>query len=129
AADLADVLTAAGATVLRDGPCLTVTGLDAGRVGDLACRHALPLYELVARQASLEDAFMELTADSAEFRAGKPFPRAGGPSVRTGVPSARPGEPRSRTGEPRSRTDEPSARTGEPRSRTGEAVSRTGESR
>ncbi|MFD0419754.1 ABC transporter ATP-binding protein [Streptomyces sp. NPDC127108] len=71
AADLADVLTAEGAVVHRDGPLLTVTGLDAPRVGDLACRHALPLHELAPRSASLEEAFMELTADSVEYLAGE----------------------------------------------------------
>ncbi|MGA4838364.1 ABC transporter ATP-binding protein [Streptomyces sp. G45] len=70
-ADLARLLTAEGARVERDGPRLTVTGLDAARIGDLACRHSLPLHELAAREASLEDAFMELTADSAEFLTGE----------------------------------------------------------
>ncbi|MEL3947052.1 MULTISPECIES: ABC transporter ATP-binding protein [Streptomyces] len=71
AADLADVLTAEGAVVHREGPLLTVTGLDAARVGDLACRHALPLHELAPRSASLEEAFMELTADSVDYLAGE----------------------------------------------------------
>ncbi|KUF13632.1 ATP-binding cassette domain-containing protein [Streptomyces silvensis] len=70
-ADLTDVLTAAGATVSGHGPLLDVTGLDAPRIGDLACRHALPLHELAPRTASLEDAFMELTADSVEYAAGE----------------------------------------------------------
>ncbi|MFH8791228.1 ABC transporter ATP-binding protein [Streptomyces sp. NPDC017941] len=69
-AALADVLTAAGGTVSQDGPLLAVTGIDAPRIGDLACRHALPLHELAPRAASLEDAFMELTADSVEYAAG-----------------------------------------------------------
>ncbi|MER5305744.1 ATP-binding cassette domain-containing protein [Streptomyces lasiicapitis] len=71
AADLADLLTAEGAAVNQDGPLLTVTGLDAARIGDLACRHALPLHELAPRAASLEEAFMELTADSVEYLAGE----------------------------------------------------------
>ncbi|MVO85041.1 ATP-binding cassette domain-containing protein [Streptomyces sp. p1417] len=70
-ADLTDVLTAAGATVSGHGPLLDVTGLDAPRIGDLACRHALPLHELAPRTASLEEAFMELTADSVEYAAGE----------------------------------------------------------
>ncbi|MEI5103061.1 ATP-binding cassette domain-containing protein [Streptomyces sp. PmtG] len=84
ARDLARVLTAAGATVAADGQGLTVTGLDAARIGDLACQHALPLHELVARQASLEDAFMELTADSAEFLTSAPLTHPGAPRPRTG---------------------------------------------
>ncbi|MFD5702444.1 ABC transporter ATP-binding protein [Streptomyces lasiicapitis] len=71
AVDLADLLTAEGAAVNQDGPLLTVTGLDAARIGDLACRHALPLHELAPRAASLEEAFMELTADSVEYLAGE----------------------------------------------------------
>ncbi|WP_282792226.1 ATP-binding cassette domain-containing protein [Streptomyces sp. CC224B] len=71
AAALADVLTAEGATVRRHGDRLAVTGLDAARIGDLACRHGLPLHQLATRTASLEDAFMELTADSVDHRAGE----------------------------------------------------------
>ncbi|MFF9900124.1 ABC transporter ATP-binding protein [Streptomyces longispororuber] len=71
AAALADALTAEGATVRRDGDRLAVTGLDAARIGDLACRHSLPLHQLATRTASLEDAFMELTADSVDHRAGE----------------------------------------------------------
>ncbi|WP_172381424.1 ABC transporter ATP-binding protein [Streptomyces sp. MNP-20] len=121
AADLARVLTAQGATVRRDGPRLTVTGLDAGRVGDLACRHALPLHELVAHQASLEDAFMELTADSAEFRTGDASTGPGaplpGPASLTGPGEAppRPGEALARTREAPARTDGPLAHPGETR--------------
>ncbi|MFD9907321.1 ABC transporter ATP-binding protein [Streptomyces sp. NPDC059063] len=71
-AALTGVLTAEGATVREDGPLLAVTGLDAARIGDLACAHCLPLHELAPRAASLEDAFMELTADSVEYLAGDP---------------------------------------------------------
>ncbi|EPH40071.1 putative ABC transporter ATP-binding protein YhcH [Streptomyces aurantiacus JA 4570] len=70
-ADLAAVLTAEGAVVRQDGPLLTVTGMDAARIGDLAARHALPLHELAPRAASLEEAFMELTADSVDYLAGE----------------------------------------------------------
>ncbi|MBO1418761.1 ATP-binding cassette domain-containing protein, partial [Streptomyces sp. FH025] len=65
---LAAVLTAAGATVCP-GPdgALEVTGLDAGRIGQLALEERLLLYALTERGASLEEAFMELTADSVEY--------------------------------------------------------------
>ncbi len=83
---LTAVLTGEGATVRRDEGeggdgdahadgevgALTVTGLDAARIGDLACHHRLPLHELTVRTASLEEAFMELTADSVEYLAGEP---------------------------------------------------------
>ncbi|MFG2692758.1 ABC transporter ATP-binding protein [Kitasatospora sp. NPDC048407] len=68
---LAEVLTAAGAQVRPDGDeRLVVTGLDADTVGDLAHRHGLRLRELATSAASLETAFMELTADSVEYLAG-----------------------------------------------------------
>ncbi|MEU1894767.1 ABC transporter ATP-binding protein [Streptomyces pristinaespiralis] len=67
-AGLTSALTAAGATVRHedDGSC-TVTGLGAERVGELAHRHRVPLHELTTRAASLEEAFMGLTADSVEY--------------------------------------------------------------
>ncbi|WBP85355.1 ABC transporter ATP-binding protein [Kitasatospora cathayae] len=70
---LTAVLRAAGATV-RPGPdgTLDVTGLDAGRIGELALEQRLLLYALTDRGASLEEAFMELTADSVEYLAGEP---------------------------------------------------------
>jgi ABC-2 type transport system ATP-binding protein len=69
---LAGVLTAAGAAVQPgEGGALTVTGLDANRIGELALEHRLLLQELTAGTASLEEAFMELTADSVEYLAGE----------------------------------------------------------
>ncbi|MEU9075167.1 ATP-binding cassette domain-containing protein [Kitasatospora sp. NPDC048538] len=68
---LAAVLRAAGATALPgQGGSLAVTGLDAGRIGELALAAGLPLQGLTARTASLEEAFMELTADSLDHPSG-----------------------------------------------------------
>jgi ABC-2 type transport system ATP-binding protein len=66
------------ATVEADGS-LTVHGLTAAQVGDLAFDHGLRLHELTVVRASLEAAFMELTADSVEYRAGpeQPVPVSG----------------------------------------------------
>ncbi len=50
---------------------LTVHGLTAAEVGDLAFEHGVRLHELTVVRASLETAFMELTADSVEYRAGE----------------------------------------------------------
>jgi ABC-2 type transport system ATP-binding protein len=68
---LAALLTAEGATVTehRDGSC-TVTGLTAARIGQLAFDHRIMLHEVTTHAASLEEAFMELTADSVEYLAG-----------------------------------------------------------
>lgn len=47
-----------------------MTGLSADRIGELALRHGVLLHELSARPASLEEAFMALTADSADHVTG-----------------------------------------------------------
>ncbi|WP_329528299.1 ABC transporter ATP-binding protein [Streptomyces sp. NBC_01462] len=76
AAELAAVLTAAGASVEPEGSAgaekLAVTGLPAGRIGALAFDNRIRLDELTTRTASLEAAFMELTADSVDYPAGEP---------------------------------------------------------
>jgi ABC-2 type transport system ATP-binding protein len=46
---------------------LTVTGMDAKRIGELAASASVVLYELTPQLASLEEAFMELTSQSLEF--------------------------------------------------------------
>jgi len=70
AARLLSLLQAAGieAKPAEDG-ALEVTGLAARRIGDLAFEHRVPLHELTPQQATLEEAFMDLTRDDVEFRA------------------------------------------------------------
>ncbi|MFG1656790.1 ABC transporter ATP-binding protein [Micromonospora chersina] len=63
-------LAAEGATVDADEDGLTVTGVTAGRVGDLAYELGVRLHELTPVAASLEEAFLELTAGSVEYAAG-----------------------------------------------------------
>jgi ABC-2 type transport system ATP-binding protein len=65
------------ATAAADGS-LIVTGLTAAQIGDIAFDHGVRLHELTVVRASLEEAFMELTADSVEYRAGQGEPAAGG---------------------------------------------------
>jgi ABC-2 type transport system ATP-binding protein len=78
AAELAALLAARGAAVTRaDGGTLTVTGITASAVGELASQHAITLTCLAEQQATLEDRYMELTRDSAEYRAAPaPAPAA-----------------------------------------------------
>jgi ABC-2 type transport system ATP-binding protein len=65
AGDLAGRLTAAGAAVDRSGPEeLSVRGMDAATVGDLAAGAAITLHELTAGTGSLEDLFLQWTGDS-----------------------------------------------------------------
>ncbi|MFJ8280356.1 ABC transporter ATP-binding protein [Streptomyces griseoviridis] len=67
---LLDVLRAEGVTVVEaDGGALEVDGAQAARIGELAARHQLTLHELSPQQASLEEAFMGLTAESVEYHA------------------------------------------------------------
>lgn len=65
---LTSALLGAGAAVVPgvDGS-LSVTGLAAADIGDLAARHSVTLHELATQCGSLEEAFMELTAESVEF--------------------------------------------------------------
>jgi ABC-2 type transport system ATP-binding protein len=70
---LAVLLHRRGATVTADADgALAVTGLDAGQIGDLAAAHHLTVHELTPRRASLEEAFMELTREHADYHAGAP---------------------------------------------------------
>jgi ABC-2 type transport system ATP-binding protein len=71
---LVPVLQGAGATVTGDDDgALSVVGLDASGIGDLAGAHQVVLHELSTQSASLEEAFMELTHDSVEYRGGAPL--------------------------------------------------------
>ncbi|GHB20936.1 ABC transporter ATP-binding protein [Streptomyces chryseus] len=58
-------ITAAGAA----NGSLEVDGVSAEQLGELAARHQLVLHELSPQQASLEEAFMQLTAESVEYHA------------------------------------------------------------
>ena len=51
---------------------LEITGLTAEQIGEAAAANAIVLHELTPQQATLEEAFMELTQDAVEFQAGPP---------------------------------------------------------
>ena len=70
---LARAATTAGGTVTpAPGGDLEVRGLPEARIGDLALASDIALHHLAPARASLEEAFMELTADSVEYQAGVP---------------------------------------------------------
>jgi ABC-2 type transport system ATP-binding protein len=70
AGELAGLLTARGAAIRPEGDGgLAVTGLDAPAIGDLAAGHGIAVHELVPRHASLEQAYLDLTNDSTDYRA------------------------------------------------------------
>ncbi|GGJ36009.1 ATP-binding cassette domain-containing protein [Streptomyces brasiliensis] len=67
---LLDVLHQAGITVVEaGGGALEVEGGKAEKIGELAAQHGIVLHELSPQQASLEEAFMQLTAESVEYHA------------------------------------------------------------
>jgi ABC-2 type transport system ATP-binding protein len=73
ASDLAGLITARGGAVAPAGAGgLAVTGLDAPAIGDLAAGHGIAVHELVPRHASLEQAYLDLTGDSSDYRSGAP---------------------------------------------------------
>ncbi len=65
-----EALASAGHTALvaPDG-ALEVDGANTAQLGELAARHQVVLHELSPQQASLEEAFMQLTAESVEYHA------------------------------------------------------------
>jgi ABC-2 type transport system ATP-binding protein len=70
-------------TAIEDDGSLTVRGVDEVAIGDLAAARSLTLHELSPQTASLEEAFMELTEGSLEYRgAERPetVPTDGSPS-------------------------------------------------
>ena len=77
---LAGLIRAPGVTVTpgEDG-ALAVSGLPAARIGAAAAGAGITMFELATEQASLEDAFVDVTQDAVEFRA--PVRSAAGPAL------------------------------------------------
>jgi len=70
-ADAVTVLAGAGAEVTATGPgVLTVSNLSAERVVATLTSHAIAFSEVSAHRATLEQAYMDLTSQSVEYRAG-----------------------------------------------------------
>jgi ABC-2 type transport system ATP-binding protein len=74
---LADLIAADGGKAIAQQPsdgqaaALSVTGLEAPRIGEIAAANRIVLHELTPQLASLEEAFMELTAGSVEYGGGE----------------------------------------------------------
>jgi ABC-2 type transport system ATP-binding protein len=65
---LRDLLAADGVSVTStERDLLTITGLSSAEIGKVAAQAQIALIELTPQQASLEEAFMELTRDAVEF--------------------------------------------------------------
>ncbi|AXG80323.1 ABC transporter ATP-binding protein [Streptomyces paludis] len=67
---LKDALSEAGHTSVEgtDGT-LEIDGAETAELGELAARHGIVLHELSAQRASLEEAFMQMTAETVEYHA------------------------------------------------------------
>jgi ABC-2 type transport system ATP-binding protein len=61
------VASAGGTAVVETDGSMTISGMVAQVIGDLALSLGIAVYELTTL-ASLEDAFMELTGSSVEYR-------------------------------------------------------------
>jgi ABC-2 type transport system ATP-binding protein len=69
AAELRRLLAGPDVAVSGDGSdVLRVRGLTAEQIGTTAWQAGLPVFELATQHASLEEAFMQLTDDSVDFR-------------------------------------------------------------
>jgi ABC-2 type transport system ATP-binding protein len=81
---LTTAVTAAGASVAGHGGAgeLRVRGLTEEQVGDIAFAGGVRVHHLTAARVSLEQAFMELTADSVDYHAELP---ASGPPAYNGT--------------------------------------------
>jgi len=70
ASELRELVVGPAVAVSSDEPgVLEIDGLTAWRIGELAAAHGIVLHELVPHQASLEEAFMDLTRGELEYQA------------------------------------------------------------
>jgi ABC-2 type transport system ATP-binding protein len=68
---LRDLLLGPDVTITSEqADVLQVQGLTAEQIGTVAWQAHVPVFELASQQASLEQAFMQLTQDSVEYRSG-----------------------------------------------------------
>ena len=73
AAELRSLIAGPDVTVTSEETgVLSVSGLTSEQIGITAAEHGVTLFELAPQQASLEDAFMELTQDAVEYKAQDP---------------------------------------------------------
>ncbi len=81
--DLEELLRRSGAGVTAtESGLLEVTGSTAAQIGDAAAAARLPLHELTTVGSSLEDAYLQLTADEVEYH-----------STQVGIPTVTGAEP------------------------------------
>ncbi|MYS20755.1 ABC-2 type transport system ATP-binding protein [Streptomyces sp. DvalAA-14] len=89
---LKDIMHQAGHPVVETGDgSFEIQDGDPAQLGELAAQHQLVLHELSPQRASLEEAFMQLTADSVEYHAGGAM--GSGPSGVGALPNGGPEQP------------------------------------
>jgi ABC-2 type transport system ATP-binding protein len=77
---IAALARAGAAAAATDRDTLTVSGLAAEKVIAVLGGAEVPFSEVSTRRVSLEEAYLELTRDAVEFRAGSSGDRSGGPA-------------------------------------------------
>ena len=70
--DLAELLRAAGNTVIEADGALTVSGATAAEIGHRAFTAGVELHELHPHRSGLEEIYFQLTAGTEQFAAGSP---------------------------------------------------------
>jgi ABC-2 type transport system ATP-binding protein len=68
--DLVALIEERGGSTERSGDDLLVSDMTASAVGDVAALNSIPLHELHTESSSLEDAYLEVTADAQQYRSG-----------------------------------------------------------
>ena len=72
-AEATTVLASAGATVVTiDTDTLTISGIATNEIIRMLNENSVPFFEVAAHKASLEQAYMDLTRESVEYRAVDP---------------------------------------------------------
>jgi len=71
AARLRELVAGPEVTVTEEAGSLRIAGLNAEQVGEIAAANRIVLHELAPIQVSLEEAFMDLTRESVEFKAAE----------------------------------------------------------
>lgn len=69
---LEEKLREKGLATTRQDQGLSIVGAKTDEIGQLAFEAGTPVFELTAHSASLEEAFLELTASSQEYQTGEP---------------------------------------------------------
>ncbi|UFS58977.1 ABC transporter ATP-binding protein [Subtercola endophyticus] len=89
ASDIARLLVSPDVTITSvDAQTLQIVGLTSAAVGEAAASAGIVLHELTPIKGSLEDAYMNLTADAVEYRTGAYDPTQSGGAPIASAPAA-----------------------------------------